>query len=278
VWLSGDGIMEDGALNSDSGTILLPFLTDFFGSDLTSANYKAFANTAASTVTILPTATWAHPGRVYGLSQLCTTLSDVLKVVPTVDGAIEGMQYQNLGPGPWTASVYRPTGSSRDYRTLIDGFDLANLRGNYANAGQLATLPGNDIGRLAWFDDAFSAHLQLCARRGPVTGVGDLPGIDGARFANATLGSYPNPSFAGRTITLRFSLAQAQAVRLVIYDVAGRAVARVTVKGVAGPNAAQWDGTVSNGARAMAGVYFYALEGEGIGAAKATKMILLSSR
>jgi hypothetical protein len=276
VWLSGDGIMEDGSLYSDDGTRLYPFLANLFGSDLASENYKAVAGTAATTVGALPLAPWAHPGRVYGLSQLCSTLSDVLAVVPTVDGAATAMQYQDFGSGSPIASIYRPASPARDYRTLIDGFDLAHLRGNYANLGEIATTPGTDVGRLAWFDDVWAGHFQLCARRSCCTSVGDLPGLSPARFANANLGAYPNPSFAGRAVTLRFSLARAQEVRVVVYDVAGRAVARMPVRGVAGPNVARWDGTLANGARALPGVYFYALEGEGLGAPKASKMILLS--
>ncbi|MEP7027898.1 MAG: hypothetical protein ABI960_04815, partial [Candidatus Eisenbacteria bacterium] len=189
IWLSGDGIMEDGYSNSDDGTHLYPFLTDNFGSDLTSGNYKAFSGSASSTVGFLPTASWAHPGRVYGFNHSCLILADVLAVIPTVDGAAEGAQYQNLGPGPYTASVYRPTSGTRDYRTLIDGFDLSNLRGNYANLGQIATLPGTDVGRISWFDDAAAGHFQICARRGPIVGVGDLPGVEGGRFSNVNLGS-----------------------------------------------------------------------------------------
>jgi hypothetical protein len=100
-----------------------------------------------------------------------------------------------------------------------------------------------------------------------------------ARFTNANLGAYPNPSFAGRAVSLRFTLAKAMPVTLRIFDVAGRAVARVQVKGVEGPNVATWDGTLANGARALAGVYFYALEGVDVAPAqKSAKLILLSSR
>jgi len=203
----------------------------------------------------------------------------VLKVLPTVDGAAEAMQYQNLGPAPWTASVYRPTGSGRDYRTLIDGFDLAHLRGNYANVGQIGTLPGTDLARLYWLDDALAAHFQVCARRQAWGGVGDLPGMQPGRFVNANLGAYPNPSFAGRNVSLRFTLAKAMPVTLRIFDVAGRVVARVAVKGVEGANVALWDGALANGAQASAGVYFYALEGVDVAPdRKNAKLILLSAR
>ena len=279
VFLDGDGIMEDGALRSDDGTFLYPFLTDLFGSDLTAENYKAYANSPLNTFAMIPTAPWAHPGRIYGIDLTCLALADVLKVVPTVDGAAEGMMYQNLGPSPWTASVYRPTGSGRDYRTLIDGFDLAHLRGNYATIGQIGTLPATDFARMYWLDDALTGHFQICARRGGFAGIGDLPGMQPGRFANANLGAFPNPAFAGRNVSLRFTLAKAMPVTLRIFDVAGRAVARVAVKGVEGPNVATWDGTLANGAGASAGVYFYALEGVEVAPAqKSAKLILLSSR
>jgi hypothetical protein len=280
MWLSGDGIMEDGALNSDDGTFLYPFLTDNFGSDLTATNYKNFSSLAVpQTVGFLPTAPWAHPGRVYGFNNICLVLADVLAVIPTVDGAAEGSQYQNVGPGPFTASVYRPTGATRDFRTLIDGFDLSNLRGNYANLGQIATMPESDTGRIYWFDDVVTGHFQICARRGPVTGVGDLPGVEGGRFSNVNLGSFPNPAFAGRNVTLRFTLARAQDVTIRVYNVAGREVANFTKKGVEGPNSIVWNGAMSNGAKATAGVYFYAIDGIDFvkGTSKAQKMILLGA-
>jgi hypothetical protein len=228
---------------------------------------------------MLPTAPWAHPGRVYSADLDCLTRADVLKIVPTVDGASEGMQYQNLGPSPWTAAIYRPTTSGRDFRTLIDGFDLGSLYGQYASQAQIATQPMTDAARFLWFDDVWTQHFQLCARRGPIIGVGDGPGVDGRAFANANLGSYPNPAFAGRNVTLRFTLAKAQPVTIRIYNVAGREVANFNQKGVAGANSVIWNGALSNGAKATAGVYFYAIDGVDFvkNASKAQKMILLGA-
>jgi hypothetical protein len=219
------------------------------------------------------------PGSRVRFNHSCLVIADVLAVIPTVDGAAEGAQYQNLGPGPWTANVYRPTGASRDFRTAIDGFDISNLRGNYANLGQLTTLPGTDVGRISWFDDIVTNHFAICARRGPVIGVGDLPGVEGGRFSNVNLGSFPNPAFAGRNITLRFTLAKAQDVTVRIYNVAGREVANFTKKGVEGPNSVIWNGAMSNGAKATAGVYFYAIDGIDFvkDSSKAQKMILLGA-
>jgi hypothetical protein len=279
LWLSGDGIMEDATINSDDGTVLLPFLNNRFGASLQAENYKAYSGSAATTVGFLPLASWAHPGRVYGFNHLCTVLADVLLVESTVDGATAAAQYQALGGGTeFSSSVYRPLGASREYRTLFDGFDLLNLRGHYANLGQIATLPGTDIGRLSWFDDVTTAHFQICARRGPIVSAGDLPGADGGRFANVNLGAYPNPAFAAKNVTLSFTLAKAQNITVRIFNVAGREVAEIAHKGIEGRNDIKWDGKLSSGAKAAAGVYFYRVDGIEFGQGSApSKMILLSS-
>jgi len=82
------------------------------------------------------------------------------------------------------------------------------------------------------------------------------PGVQGgSAFVNALNGNYPNP-FNPRT-ELRFSLAQAGPVQLVIYDVSGRQV-KTLVNGVraAGPNSVWWDGSDDSGHRVSAGVYW----------------------
>jgi hypothetical protein len=264
--------MEDAKLNSDNGTHLVPFLTDRFGVDLARPAYRGVTN--RNTFAMIPTAPWAHPGRVYSADFTCEYQPDVLAALPTVDGAAEGMQYENVGPAPWTAAVYRPRATGREYRTLIDGFDLAHLRGNWANIAAIGSVPATSFARLYWLDDALTGHLQICSRPGPIIGVGDMPGLTPARYATAVLGAMPNPSFAGGKVSLRFTLARAQDVTLRVHDVAGRVVARLPIKGVEGPNTLEWDGRMASGARAPAGVYFYAIDGVD---AKASKMILISA-
>ena len=155
---------------------------------------------------------------------------------------------------------------------------MANLKGNYANLAAVQTNSETDIGRIAWFDDVWSGQFQLCARRGPVIGVGDVPGSNGGRFVNANLGSFPNPAFSNQHITLRFTLAQARPVTVRIYSVAGREVAKFQHKGVEGPNNVVWDGALANGAKAVPGVYFYRIDAPGFDQSNsAQKMILLSS-
>jgi flagellar hook assembly protein FlgD len=63
-----------------------------------------------------------------------------------------------------------------------------------------------------------------------------------------------------------------------IYSVAGREVANISHQGAEGPNNVVWDGSLSNGAKATPGVYFYRIDGADFSGSKtAQKMILLSS-
>jgi hypothetical protein len=280
LWLSGNGLVEDAFQNSDDGSVLAPFYTNWIGATLVSTDYHVYSGSATSTVGFLPVAPWAHPGRVYGLSHLCTQKPDVLAVAAATAGAAEAARYEALGnpDTTFTASVYRPAAEGRNYRTLVDGFDLSLLRGHYANLGQIATLPGTNLGRMLWFDDAWVSHLQLCARQGWI-GIGDLPGPDGGGFANRLLGSAPNPAFAGQPLRIRFTLARAREVTVRIHDAAGREVAVLRHRGVEGPNDVPWDGRRASGARAAAGVYFYRLEGVELDDARAKrKIVLLGAR
>ena len=282
LWLSGDGIMEDGAINSGDGSRLPVFLSGTFGADLVSPDYKVFSGSSATTVGLLPVAPWAHPGRIYGFDHNCDIHADVLSVVPTVDGAAAAAQYQVLGPGTeFTASVYRPAGTGREYRTLLDGFDATHLRGHYASLASIASQIGTNVGRFGWIDDVVAAHFQICNRVRPAISVGDLPGPQGARFANQLLGAYPNPAFAARAITLRFTLAAPAPIRVRIFNVAGREIAALEHKGVEGENRVLWDGRLANGVSAPSGVYFYRLEGAAFenatdGPGARAKLILLS--
>ncbi|MGH7726163.1 MAG: FlgD immunoglobulin-like domain containing protein [Candidatus Eiseniibacteriota bacterium] len=279
LWLSGDGIMED-AVNFSISTDLYEFLTEFVGADLEAPSYhtKAGSGVTATTVGFLPVAPWNHPGRVYGFEHNCRVAADVLKVVPTVEGATEAAQYQAFGPGIWSASVYRPLDVGvREYRTLFDGFDLSHLRGHYANVSQIPTIPGTDIGRLAWMDDVFDSYFQICRGGGPCV-LGDLPGVNGERFANVNLGARPNPALATDRIVLRFTLAEARDVSVRIYNVAGREVARIEHRGMPGENDVRWDGRLSSGAPAGPGVYFYRVEGVDFEAGSARQKLILIGR
>ncbi len=142
-----------------------------------------------------------------------------------------GIGVYNAPPGGGT---YNPTGgrfiflSGRPYR-----WNHAQLRTN------VEFMLANYFGLLSTDVDGSAASLEL--------------GIEVPR---------PNP-FAERT-GLRFSLPRAEAVRLRVFDVTGRAV-RELVQGTlaAGQHRVEWDGKDAKGAPSASGVYFVRLEAEG---------------
>jgi hypothetical protein len=179
---------------------LYPFLTDNFGSDLTADNYKNFWAPARRRSSGSSDRPVGAPRPHLRLQPHVPDPRGRARCGPDRDGAAEAAEYENLGPGPWTtSSSVRWLRVPARFRTLIDGFDLFNLRGNYATLAGLPVLPGTDVGRINWFDDVVAGHFQICVRRGPIVAVGDLPGPNGSRFANANLGSFPNPAFAAAT-------------------------------------------------------------------------------
>jgi flagellar hook assembly protein FlgD len=89
-----------------------------------------------------------------------------------------------------------------------------------------------------------------------VTAVGD----DASGATAFTLArNEPNP-FGSETL-IRYSLPSAGAVRLHVYDVQGREVARLVDRlESAGSHQAHWNGLTRRGQPAPAGVYYYKLE------------------
>jgi hypothetical protein len=85
--------------------------------------------------------------------------------------------------------------------------------------------------------------------------------------------NYPNP-FNPET-TIRFTLAEADRVRLNVYDVQGRIVARlVDKKAPAGENQVRWVGRNDRGEPVASGVYFYRLTTDR-GFAESKRMIVM---
>jgi len=95
------------------------------------------------------------------------------------------------------------------------------------------------------------------------TGVGGGP----AAGAVALRGAWPNPFT--RTTSLNFDLPRAGHARIVVFDVAGRAVKQLLSSDLpAGSHAVVWDGTDDAGRVVQPGVYFYRLEAAGTSAAR----------
>lgn len=86
--------------------------------------------------------------------------------------------------------------------------------------------------------------------------------------------NWPNP--VRDTTRIAWSSPAPGATALTVYDVTGRAVRRlVDAEMSAGRHEVQWDGTEENGRRVSNGVYFYRLEGAGVGASAERKLIVV---
>jgi flagellar hook capping protein FlgD len=105
-------------------------------------------------------------------------------------------------------------------------------------------------------------------------GVGDVcdpeddsvptPGAEGnGRHSLRLMSATPNPTRSGTQISFEVP-GSGSAVRLQVFDVAGRRVA-VLIDGElsGGRHAARWEGRYENGSQAASGIYFYKLEGPG---------------
>jgi hypothetical protein len=261
LWISGNNVAEWAILDSEPGGDLQAFLQNRLGAGLASPNFKVRSQSQRQTVGLIAVADWAQP-RIYGLNHGCAEGADVLTVNAGAAGALIAANYEPVGPGSgFIASIHRPSAVGRPYRTLLDGFDVASLRGHYTNLGDIAVIPETGVGRIAWIDEVLSGYFQICARRGAFVGIGDLPGLGSARFANLNRGAAPNPAPRGGPILLRFTLAKPGAIRVRLFSATGREVASIAHAGLAGPNALAWDGRLSGGGHAPAGVYFYRIDG-----------------
>ena len=95
-----------------------------------------------------------------------------------------------------------------------------------------------------------------------VTGVGPSQPVERPMLAQ----SFPNP--AGDITRIRFAMPTAGPTRLTLEDVAGRRIATLVDQPMsAGQHEVIWNGRMSNGERAAAGVYFYRLTVNGAASA-----------
>jgi len=84
--------------------------------------------------------------------------------------------------------------------------------------------------------------------------------------------NYPNPF--NPTTTIRFTLESAGPVRIIVYDTAGKQIAKlIDEHRAAGPNTARWDGRDDGGHSVSSGIYFYRLTSGAV--TETRKMVLL---
>jgi hypothetical protein len=209
-------------------------------------------------------------GGIYGIHSPCYFLTDAFLANGVVAGATAAAWYENTGiDDPWPAAIYTPEnlGAGRQAKTLIMGWTLGTFGGPGTPADGLgqqgsrftATRGGT---HLLWLN-MLTNMMQGCGAwidGGPV-GIGDLPGQDGTPFVNFLGLRSENPTRSG-TAVIAFGTVKKENVEVVIFDVAGRKVKKLTDRVFEGGKSHQlrWDGTNDEGRKVAGGVYFYQLQ------------------
>ena len=159
--------------------------------------------------------------------------------------------------------------ASGTVQLTADGIPLCTATGGQQYPGIASDGVGGAV--VAWQDDRCGDYCRdIYAQQiaGVIAGTETLETPKVAFLEQ----NYPNP-FNPQT-TIRFGLAGAGSVTLMIYDPAGRLVTTIIDETMpAGHYSETWDGKDSNGSAVSSGVYFYKLDTGSI--AQTRKMILL---
>lgn len=166
--------------------------------------------------------------------------------------------WKYMGGGLWHADVAGPADvTAAQLRSLASGGREITVTGVPLGSG---TRMGLDRDR-----DSFADGDELAAGSDPGNPASTPANVDvphAGATATGLRGALPNPFRV--TTTIEFTLARAQRVDLVIYDILGREV-RVLARGAAmqpGTLRLTWDGRSTDGREAGAGVYFARLRTE----------------
>jgi hypothetical protein len=248
--------------------LAIQFCHNVLGTRLVADSYAAYNEDLASCVYLAPAtgAAFAAEGALRGTCMgVGSNVVGVQPGLPNVTGNLDYWSFEQTGNQEYVdyAQVVRRDQQAgvANWRSAVNGFGFGHLTergspGNLCPADSAAVINGildiygPMLGWIAqgatpfglWFGACFSWH-----------DVPDETHLSGP--VNYLHQSRPNP-FNTRA-TIRFSLASAGEVDLVIYDVAGRLVKTLLHgEAPAGESSLVWDGTDSDGNRAGAGVFW----------------------
>ncbi|HXV14151.1 MAG TPA: T9SS type A sorting domain-containing protein, partial [Candidatus Krumholzibacteria bacterium] len=252
IYLSGDNIAAMLATSQDPiASYLRSFYCDF---SLISDTHRNIGLPVSPLVVPAPNSPFTGQFVAYGGAASPPGRFDVLK--PGTN-AVAAMTYEG-DPGR-AAAVVQSTVSPVTQGTV--NFVLAGFSHHKIRDDEPAGIPD----RTVFLKDVLDA----------VTGSGGTPTTANRPVSRDALEqNVPNPF--NPVTTIRYSIARAGHVNLVVYNAAGQRVASL-VNEVQQPRAAgyavTWDGHADSGARVASGVYFYKLTSPGY--SQTRKMVLL---
>ena len=248
-WASGNGFIESSFFEGGDQDL---FISDFLGVTLRNNSYTLESTNTELTVDLTPSAgsALAPLNDIWGVQNVCLFTNDVLERTPSLLAQTnDNAKYENAGPGPFPilASVAKVHSAAQPWISVVDGFDIINLRSRFDTDAK---------GRHRYFNEVASLIFAgICPIGGTALISLDVPGVqDGSQFVDF-MNLRGNPSY-GRS-TIEFGLAKADRVELRIFDVGGRLVRTLADRNFeAGKHSLVWDGSDNSGKQVARGVYF----------------------
>jgi hypothetical protein len=244
-----------------SAELMLPYSHASAGTCLAPIAGTTTAYTPSITAPAVPCfATGVIPTWTVDLGGIPLPLRNV-QIAATYAGAPPGTLANGLIRGFLTETDANNTTIPASF-PLIGGKKVAAL---LPGGGSCATHDARDMldGVRGWW-----FYLNFTAA--PVTYTGPLTGVDASPGA-ASVRAFPNPF--GPSVSIRFSVPEAQAMSVSVVDALGREVKRVADGWMAaGAHEMKWDGRDERGSRAAAGVYFLRVS---MGGQVATRRVVL---
>jgi hypothetical protein len=248
-WGSGNGFVESNFFEGGDQDL---FISDFLGVTLRNNSYTLESGNTELVVDLTPSTGSALAVRndIWGVQNVCLFTNDVLDRTPSLLAqTTDNAKYENAGPGPFPilASVAKGHNAAQPWISVVDGFDIVNLRSRFDTDAK---------GRHRYFNEVATLIFSgICGIGGSALISLDVPNVnDGSQFVDF-MNLRGNPSY-GRS-TIEFGLAKADRVELRIFDVGGRLVRTLADRNFeAGKHTLVWDGSDNSGKQVARGVYF----------------------
>jgi hypothetical protein len=118
------------------------FNANYLGVDLRNNSY-VLSRATRSAPLIFPglSARRSRPMATYGVQSLCLWTNDVLLRTPGLSAQTQNaLAYENAGPGPFPllSSVSKSHTSLKPWISLVDGWDMINLRNRFDTTARVA--------------------------------------------------------------------------------------------------------------------------------------------
>jgi hypothetical protein len=245
VFVEGDGFVE--AATNDGGS-QQNLINAWFKVSLRDPSYLTLTKNDQLCADLVPSSPITSTD-IYGVRNGCTFTDDVVQVEA---GGQQSARYSPNGvvSGPVVAGVYHASSDPEFYYSVVDGWDIENLRSRYCDGPR---------GRHWYFYNVLvNIFGNVCtglASSTPGNGTNDVPNGHASEFVDF-MNLRNNPLVAGQA-TVELGISKSDRVEVKVFDVSGRLVRTLADRQFApGKYTLTWDGVDNGGRQVARGVYF----------------------